>query len=62
MTMLLVLIDCHCSSRFEYGVGTQVMLASTVFSPVTEQLLDSARKLLNEDEVAALKRKLSDVC
>ena len=48
--------------RFEYGIGTQVMLASAVFSPVSEQLMDSARKLLKKDEVTALKRKLADVC
>ena len=48
--------------RFQYGIGTQVMLSSTVHNPVREQILDKANKLLgSEDEVAALERKLADV-
>lgn len=37
------------------------MLASTVYNPVSEHLLVNARKVLNEDEVGALKRKMSHV-
>ena len=48
-------------SSFEYGIGTQVMLSSTVFSPVREQLLKSAQNWLNEDEIEALKRRLQQV-
>lgn len=48
-------------SSFEYGIGTQVMLSSTVFSPVREQLLKSAQNWLNEDEIEALKRRFQQV-
>ena len=38
------------------------MLASTVYSPIREQILDTAQKLLaNKDEVEALKRRLGQV-
>ena len=37
------------------------MLASTVYSPIREQLLDSARKVLNKDEIDAMTRKLASV-
>lgn len=47
--------------RFEYGIGTQVMLASSVYNPIREKLIDSASKVLNKDEVDAMKRKLADV-
>ena len=66
----LSLALCTCDSyisfvffiRFQYGIGTQVMLASTVYSPVREQILDRAQKLLaNTDEVEALKRRLGQV-
>lgn len=49
-------------SRFEYGIGSQVMLSSAVFAPVRDQLMDTARKVLtNPDEIEAIKRRLDDV-
>lgn len=37
------------------------MLADTVYSPVSQQLLAGAHKCLNQDEVDAMKRKLTEV-
>jgi hypothetical protein len=53
--------DDEDTPKFQYGIGTQVMLSSSVYNPIKEQLVDSAKKLLNKDEVDALKRKFADV-
>jgi hypothetical protein len=52
--------DDEDTPKFQYGIGTQVMLSSSVYNPIKEQLVDSAKKLLNKDEVDALKRKFAD--
>ena len=50
-----------CRAKFQYGVGTQVMLKSFVQTPPRELLLDRARRLLEDDEVEELKKKIDKV-
>ena len=39
-----------------------MMLSSAVFTPVRDQLMDTAHKVLsNPDEIEAIKRRLDDV-
>ena len=53
----------HTDERkfFEYGMGTQMMMASTS-SQAKQLLLDRARRLLADSDMEALKDKLKMVC
>ena len=58
----MMLENCTtCRAKFQYGVGTQVMLKSFIQTPPRELLHDRARRLLEDDEVEELKKRLDKV-
>lgn len=46
---------------FERGIGTQVMLASSSGSQAKQLLLDHARRLLIEEDVITMRKRLKKV-